>query len=330
MGMRGSESLHYTPRVTFQEPAVGRGTRGCGTGTMTTASPEGASSPCNASAGVAIVRGSLPDLRSDVCVCGASYRRGSIQRSSCGHYGDSSGSTDSILDEADDLMRSTSSAFIASDADYLHDEVAAGATKAAGYRRFSENDIKRGMRKDFTSMENGKKTLRITTHHTDYSPSKQSLPFLPKSPKCLKLGHLVKVITRTGRVVVGRVRYIGPLAGEEFAEDDTFVGLQLPSKVGDCDGSIGGRRFFEWYAMCDALHEMCAVYGFSNIIYIMLALQCTANGNFCALQEDHHGMDGLKLTQTPHKYIPLFQYTCTLYVLNMMHPKANQYIIHLW
>lgn len=80
----------------------------------------------------------------------------------------------------------------------------------------------------------------------DYTPSKQSLPFLPKSPKCLKLGHLVKVITRTGRVVVGRVRYIGPLAGAEYTETETYVGLQLPSKVGDSDGSIEGRRFFEW------------------------------------------------------------------------------------
>lgn len=81
---------------------------------------------------------------------------------------------------------------------------------------------------------------------SDYSPSKQSLPFLPKSPKCLKLGHLAKVITKTGRVVIGRVRYIGPLASTQFGDDDSFVGLQLPNSLGDCDGTIDGRRFFDW------------------------------------------------------------------------------------
>lgn len=57
---------------------------------------------------------------------------------------------------------------------------------------------------------------------------------------------MAKVITKTGRVVIGRVRYIGPLASSEYAEDENFVGLQLPNKVGDCDGSIDGRKFFEW------------------------------------------------------------------------------------
>lgn len=86
-----------------------------------------------------------------------------------------------------------------------------------------------------------------TLVNPDYTPSRQALPFLPKTAKCLRLGHLVKAITtRTGRVVVGRVRYVGPLAGANYADSETFVGLQLPSKVGDCDGSVDGRRFFEW------------------------------------------------------------------------------------
>lgn len=81
----------------------------------------------------------------------------------------------------------------------------------------------------------------------DYSPSKQSLPFLPKSPKCLKPGHLAKVISKNGRVVIGRVRYVGILASNDYPDDETFVGLQLPNKIGDCDGSINGRKFFDWY-----------------------------------------------------------------------------------
>lgn len=78
----------------------------------------------------------------------------------------------------------------------------------------------------------------------DYHPSKQSLPFLPKSPKCLKPGQLAKVIAKSGRVVVGRIRYCGPVA--EADSDETYVGLQLPNALGDCDGSFGGRKFFEW------------------------------------------------------------------------------------
>lgn len=96
--------------------------------------------------------------------------------------------------------------------------------------------------------------------HLDFSPSRQTLPFLPKSSKCLKVGHLAKVIAKNGRVVIGRVRYIGPListqsvtmggggnASTADADSETFVGLQLPSKIGECDGSFEGRRIFEWY-----------------------------------------------------------------------------------
>lgn len=75
-----------------------------------------------------------------------------------------------------------------------------------------------------------------------YHPSKQSLPFLPKSPKCLKSGQLAKVIVKSGRIIVGKIRYIGPVG----SDDETFVGLQLPHALGDCDGTFNGKRFFEW------------------------------------------------------------------------------------
>lgn len=79
---------------------------------------------------------------------------------------------------------------------------------------------------------------------SDYHPSKQSLPFLPRSPKCLKPGQLAKVIAKNGRVIVGRIRYVGPVASVE--NEDCFVGLQFPNNLGDCDGSINGKQFFEW------------------------------------------------------------------------------------
>lgn len=87
---------------------------------------------------------------------------------------------------------------------------------------------------------------------TDFCPSKQSSPFLPSSTKCLKPGYLAKVITKNGRLVMGRIRYVGPLVSTNNAsssranENDIFVGLQLSSKIGECNGSFEGRKIFDW------------------------------------------------------------------------------------
>ncbi|XP_065082253.1 uncharacterized protein LOC135704700 [Ochlerotatus camptorhynchus] len=197
--LRPSESMHYTPRVTFQEPTHK-------------------------------IRGSLPDLRHD-CNCPRRYGGPSLYRI----HGDSGGSTDSLLEEAEDFLRRSIEGNIMLEDPGGHCEPPlnppplsiVGTTK---HRRCSENDIQR-----------------------DYIPSKQALPFLPKTAKCLKPGHLAKVIARNGRVIVGRVRYIGPLAGCSSASgepDETYVGLQLPNNLGDCDGSIDGRKFFD----CEPQH----------------------------------------------------------------------------
>lgn len=105
-GLRASESMHYTPRVTFQEPTHG------GHG----------------------VRGSLPDLRNE-CTC-ASRRNG---RSMLRIYGDSSGSTESLLDEADDFLRKSMDGVGV----YNEDDLYAKRPNTSN-RRCSENDIKKG------------------------------------------------------------------------------------------------------------------------------------------------------------------------------------------
>lgn len=95
-------------------------------------------------------------------------------------------------------------------------------------------------------------TNNFTPLITGYQPSKQSLPFLPKSANCLKIGHLAKVIARNGRVVVGQVRYVGPICNAEYVakldggSHDTFIGLELPASGGDTDGTVEGKRFFYW------------------------------------------------------------------------------------
>ncbi|CAO1411630.1 unnamed protein product [Diamesa serratosioi] len=152
------------------------------------------------------VRGSLPDLRHD-CTCPRRYAGG---QSSLYRMHESSGSTDSLLEEADEFLR-----HCAEDQSILELN-----TSKRTNRRCSEADIQR-----------------------DYHPSKQSLPFLPRSPKCLKPGQLAKVIAKNGRVIVGRIRYVGPVASVE--NEDCFVGLQFPNNLGDCDGSINEKQFFK-------------------------------------------------------------------------------------
>ncbi|XP_055691930.1 uncharacterized protein LOC129794983 isoform X2 [Lutzomyia longipalpis] len=187
--LRPSESMHYTPRVAIAEPCRG-------------------------------VQGSLPDLRHE-CLCPARrYHAHSFARS----HGDSSGSTDSLLDEAEDFLRRSV------DGVFRHETAHVLPEKSVN-RRCSENDIPR-----------------------DFVPSKQSLPFLPRTPKCLKPGHLAKVIIKNGRVVIGRIRYVGPVASMETTgdpfEDNTFVGLELATTYGDCDGTLDGKKFFD----CEPLH----------------------------------------------------------------------------
>lgn len=123
--MRTSESMHYTPRVTFHEPTTG-----------------GAASA--SAAGPTAVRGSLPDLRNEHCGCSAGGHHHRRSHQMHRKPGDSSGSTDSLLDEADDYLMHGSAA-----GNGLYDY---GGTPAAtvtapviiNLRRYSENDIKRG------------------------------------------------------------------------------------------------------------------------------------------------------------------------------------------
>ncbi|XP_015379021.1 PREDICTED: uncharacterized protein LOC107173136 [Diuraphis noxia] len=66
-------------------------------------------------------------------------------------------------------------------------------------------------------------------------------PYLPKSIYDLQLNAYVKVITSFGKVVGGRLRYIGHVA----TMTEPLVGVQFDQKIGDCDGSLNGIRYFE-------------------------------------------------------------------------------------
>jgi hypothetical protein len=212
--MKPSESMHYATRtVTFQGKSYPKFVQNYSHDCFPLSEPSQK------------IRGSLPDLRHD-CTCPRRYGGG---RAALYHMHESSGSTESLLEEADEFVRHC-------------DDVSSGDVPAKkSNRRCSEADIQRGMFTK-TSIEND--WLTPEYFYVDYHPSKQSLPFLPKSSKCLKPGQLAKVIAKSGRVVVGRIRYCGPVASID--SDETFVGLQLPNALGDCDGSLGGKKFFEW------------------------------------------------------------------------------------
>lgn len=151
-----------------------------------------------------MTRGSLPNLRSDIV--GA---------------GDNSGdSTESLIDEAEDYLRRSIDSMLtisstSASTDYWNRQIAARRRRT---RRHSEPDLAR-----------------------EWTPPQDARPYLPKIPRDLKLDHLVKVISPEGRVLQGRVRYVGPVPGRE----DSHVGVELPNVTGSSDGTFHGRRFFD-------------------------------------------------------------------------------------
>ncbi|XP_076234479.1 uncharacterized protein LOC143179236 [Calliopsis andreniformis] len=149
-----------------------------------------------------MTRGSLPNLRSDLV------------------GGDNSGdSTESLIDEAEDyLRRSIDSMLTISSSGVSSDYWNRQTAKRRRARRYSEPDLIRG-----------------------WHPPQDARPYLPKIPRDLKLDHLVKVISPEGRVLQGRVRYVGPVPGREEAH----VGVELPYLNGSSDGTFHGRRFFD-------------------------------------------------------------------------------------
>ena len=149
-----------------------------------------------------MTRGSLPNLRSDLV------------------GGDNSGdSTESLIDEAEDyLRRSIDSMLTISSTGVSSDYWNRQTVRRRRARRYSEPDLIR-----------------------DWHPPQDARPYLPKIPRDLKLDHLVKVISPEGRVLQGRVRYVGPVPGREEAH----VGVELPYLNGTSDGTFHGRRFFD-------------------------------------------------------------------------------------
>ena len=50
----------------------------------------------------------------------------------------------------------------------------------------------------------------------------------------------------------GIIRYVGRIS----SQSGTLVGIELPTPTGDCDGEIGGKRYFRTAAMHACFREV--------------------------------------------------------------------------
>ncbi|RZF43769.1 hypothetical protein LSTR_LSTR009192 [Laodelphax striatellus] len=124
-------------------------------------------------------------------------------------------STDSLIEESEDFLRKSIDSMLTG-TDYSH------VSRRRKPRRHSDPDPLR-----------------------EYEPPRSAQPFLARSARDLKPDQWVKVIVGGGGgggVVVGRVRYVGPLPG---GRSEPHVGVRLPRALGNSDGSVDGRRFFD-------------------------------------------------------------------------------------
>lgn len=77
---------------------------------------------------------------------------------------------------------------------------------------------------------------------TEFSPPLSAKPFIARSFNDLKINYFIKVINKEGRVVGGRIQFVGIIPGKT----EPYVGILLPSDTGETDGSFQGLRYFTW------------------------------------------------------------------------------------
>ncbi|KAM3965888.1 uncharacterized protein ACR2FA_000222 [Aphomia sociella] len=95
------------------------------------------------------------------------------------------------------------------------------------------------------SIDNLRASSVSTSLDLEGSPAPIGQPYIPSEPRQLRLGHAVKLISPQGRVVIGRVRYVG-LAGSSAASSGVVVGAEVArdATASHNDGTHRGRRYF--------------------------------------------------------------------------------------
>ncbi|KAK7598356.1 hypothetical protein V9T40_006591 [Parthenolecanium corni] len=86
------------------------------------------------------------------------------------------------------------------------------------------------------------RTYSVPNLFLEFSPPLSARPFIARSPNDLKTNYFVKVINKDGRVVGGRVQFVGSIPGKS----EPYIGILLPPSMGETDGSFQGFRYFTW------------------------------------------------------------------------------------
>lgn len=186
---------------------------------------------------------------------GYKYLNGSLPELH-GDY-DSSDSTDSLVEEAEQYLRSSIDCIVSGKemprAERSIKRRSSAPCPVRGKKFISEDWIHRFIlfrEHDVNSAmwERCKVYffVRITLKDffcTDSSPPRNWQPFLPHGIKDLRSDNWVKVIGPDSRIRGGRVRYVGYVMGQQ----EPYVGIELANDGGNSDGTFNNRRYFEWW-----------------------------------------------------------------------------------
>ncbi|XP_065226435.1 uncharacterized protein LOC135849785 [Planococcus citri] len=125
-------------------------------------------------------------------------------------------STDSLIDESEECVRkSIDSTLTAIDWPYV------------GYRYVG-------------------RTHSVPNLFLEFSPPLSARPFIARSVHDLKINYFVKVINKEGRVVGGRIQFVGNIPGIS----EPYIGVLLPPSLGETDGTFQELRYFSCEKNC--------------------------------------------------------------------------------
>lgn len=82
----------------------------------------------------------------------------------------------------------------------------------------------------------------MSSRFAEFSPPLSARPFIARTVNDLQVNYFVKVINKEGRVVGGRIQFVGSIPGD----NEPYIGLLLPPNLGETDGTFQGLRLFTW------------------------------------------------------------------------------------
>ncbi|XP_065206390.1 uncharacterized protein LOC135835858 [Planococcus citri] len=90
------------------------------------------------------------------------------------------------------------------------------------------------------------RTHSVPNLFLEFSPPFSARPFIARSVNDLKINYFIKVINKEGRVVGGRIQFVGNIPGKS----EPYIGILLPPSLGETDGTFQGLRYFSCERNC--------------------------------------------------------------------------------